>query len=116
MSFRFQRFAAPALAALLLGLAFDPAFAQPVTPDTPPPGQEDDEGTPDSQTAPDDPCAIAPGVTRDEGDLTGQLSDCNGVLTPPPTAGGEMQAPVPDPDPNTTPVVPPGSVPEQPAQ
>ncbi|MCQ8781485.1 hypothetical protein [Mangrovibrevibacter kandeliae] len=45
-----------------------------------------------------------------------QLADCGGVLTPPGGVDPQIQAPAPDPNPGTTPVIPPGAVPEQPAE
>lgn len=68
------------------------------------PGNGNNGGNPD-------PCAGQPSSGGDQ-TLTGQLSQCGGVLSPPPT-GDDTQAPVPDPNPGTTPVVPPQAVPDQ---
>ncbi|GGE00176.1 hypothetical protein GCM10011390_18710 [Aureimonas endophytica] len=107
----------PSRAGALLGAALFalslPAAAQPSGPDTSKPGEE--QPAPGAEARPTDPCAAAPGTQQAEGDLTGKLADCKGVLTPPATADTSIQAPAPDPDPNTTPVIPPGALPQQPA-
>jgi hypothetical protein len=46
------------------------------------------------------------------GDLSEKLSDCGGVLKPPPTGDQGMAAPAPDE--GNTPVIKPGQVPAQP--
>lgn len=105
-----HRFLAPVCAALLFG-AVPAALAQ--TPDAPPAaGSQDAPG----QAIPPstDPCAAQPGAAGQT--LSGQLSDCGGVLVPPETGTSGIEAPVPDPDPGTTPVVPPGAVPDQPGE
>lgn len=48
----------------------------------------------------------------DSGNLTAKLSDCGGVLKPPPTGDQGMAAPAPDE--GKTPVIKPGEVPPQP--
>ncbi|MER9140334.1 hypothetical protein [Mesorhizobium sp. M0047] len=48
----------------------------------------------------------------DSGNLTEKLSDCGGVLKPPPTGDQGMAAPAPDE--GKTPVIKPGEVPPQP--
>lgn len=57
------------------------------------------------------PCSAQPG---DDGSqtLTGQLSECGGVINPAPQVDPEIQAPAPDPNPGTTPVIPPDATPE----
>ena len=47
-----------------------------------------------------------PGVDPDES-LSEQLDESQGVITPPPVGDEEIHAPAPDPDPGTTPVIPP---------
>ena len=42
------------------------------------------------------------------------LENCNGVLTPPRTGDEEIEEPAPNT--GTTPVIPPGAVPEQPPE
>jgi hypothetical protein len=44
--------------------------------------------------------------------LAEKLDRCNGVLRPPPTEDQEIEEP--SPDTGTTPIVPPGELPEQP--
>jgi hypothetical protein len=84
--------------------------------------------TPDDNhhAAPTDPCQVEPedrsegtgrngaGARQDEaGDgHRPSLENCDGVLTPPPTSDREIEQPPPDT--GTTPVIPPGTVPEQP--
>ncbi|WP_279483101.1 hypothetical protein [Aureimonas sp. SK2] len=95
-------------AMLLLGAA--PALAQ-TTPTTPAPGSQD---TPLQAIPPStDPCAAQPDGA-DGQTLSGQLADCGGVLVPPPTGATGIEAPVPAPDPGTTPVIPPEAAPAQP--
>ncbi|WP_416357186.1 hypothetical protein ACLNGM_03390 [Aureimonas phyllosphaerae] len=99
-----------ALCAALLGSAA-PAGAQTTSPATPAPSVPDRgaQAIPPST----DPCAAQP-HGADGQTLSGQLADCGGVLTPPPTGTSGIEAPVPDPDPGTTPVIPPSVVPDQP--
>jgi hypothetical protein len=47
-----------------------------------------------------------PGINPDES-LSGQLDRNKGVIDPPPIGDSEILAPAPDPDPGTTPVIPP---------
>lgn len=54
------------------------------------------------------------GATAGGQNLSDKLSECSGVLTPPSTNDTGIQAPAPDPDPGTTPVVPPQSSPADP--
>lgn len=70
---------------------------------------------PDPETTPQ-----APTVCRDESgalkpceNLSEQLGDTGGVIQPPPAGDPEIAVPAPDPSPNTTPVIPPGQLPEQ---
>lgn len=63
----------------------------------------------------DDPCRAEPAQPGDEesreGDRAGPaLEDCNGVLAPPTTGDEEIEEPPPDT--GTTPVIPPGTLPE----
>ncbi|MER8375725.1 hypothetical protein [Mesorhizobium sp. M1406] len=53
-----------------------------------------------------------PGQQPDSGNLTEKLTDCGGVLKPPPTGDQGMAAPAPDE--GKTPVIKPGDVPPQP--
>ena len=78
--------------------------------------QPSDEG--DGRQA--DPCQAAP-QEEEQQQQAGQLPDdalseklerCRGVLKPPPT--GDKEIAEPPPDTGTTPVIPPGSIPEQP--
>ncbi len=101
-----HRLRASLVAALFIGAV--PASAQttspaPAVPDTP--GQAIPPST--------DPCAPRPADGTQT--LSGQLADCGGVLTPPDTGSPGIEAPVPAPDPGTTPVIPPSAVPDQPA-
>lgn len=102
-----------ALCAAVLATAV-PALAQmPSTPPAPPAAGSPD--TPAQAIPPStDPCAAQPDAS-DGQTLSGQLADCGGVLTPPDTGLSGIQAPVPAPDPGTTPVIPPDAVPPQPA-
>lgn len=84
------------LCATLALCASAPAALAQTAPEPPPP-----------EAAPADPCAVAPGDASSSETLTGQLAECNGVLTPPDDTATGIQAPVPDPDPGTTPVIPP---------
>lgn len=59
-----------------------------------------------------DPCV--PGADDAVGDdqtLTEQLDACGSILQPPEGVDPSIQAPAPDPTPNTTPVIPPGALP-----
>lgn len=109
-----RRYSLP-LAALCLSFAAAPAFAQSQPlPDAPPEIPAPDSTAPDMPL--DDPCA--PGAEPSEGtagqdDLTQQLQDCDSVLTPPTMGDTGIEAPAPDPDPGTTPVVPPSELPDQ---
>ncbi len=97
-------------AVLLLGAA--PGFAQ--TSPAPPPAPSGTD-TPGQAIPPStDPCAARPDGAEAQ-TLSGQLADCGGVLTPPETGTSGIEAPVPAPDPGTTPVIPPDAVPDQPA-
>ncbi|KAB0682541.1 hypothetical protein [Aureimonas leprariae] len=113
MPFRIKR-PAPAAAALILALSGAALAQQPspgtAVPEVPSPAQPDNNGGSTNGGA-SDPCAGQPGSGGDQ-TLTGQLSQCGGVLTPPST-GDDAGASVPDPNPNTTPVVPPQAVPDQ---
>jgi hypothetical protein len=69
-----------------------------------------------------DPCQARPQEDQERQlKAAGQLPDdvlsesferCHGVLKPPPTGDGEIVEPAPDA--GTTPIIPPGSLPEQP--
>ncbi|WP_182087241.1 hypothetical protein [Aureimonas sp. ME7] len=102
------RLAAPLLSALILGAS--PGWSQTAEP-PPLSGNEDAPG----QAIPPstDPCSALP-QTGEAQTLSGQLQDCGGVLTPPDEGGSAIEAPVPAPDPGTTPVIPPSAVPDQP--
>lgn len=103
-----QRLFGALCAALVLGAS--PTFAQTATP-LPETASPD---TPAQAIPPStDPCAAQPGDGAQT--LSGQLADCGGVLTPPETGTSGIEAPVPAPDPGTTPVIPPDAVPDQPA-
>jgi hypothetical protein len=86
-------------------MAFSPAAAQ--SPAPPPTG------------APPEDCKVDPRQQRDgqapstaERQLSETLEKCRGVLQPPATGDGRIVEPAPDT--GKTPVIPPGSVPEQP--
>ena len=102
------------LAALCLSFAAGPAFAQSQPlPDAPPEIPAPESTMPDTLLQ-GDPCA--PGAAHSEGtsgqdDLTQQLQDCDSVLTPPTMGDTGIEAPAPDPDPGTTPVIPPSDMP-----
>lgn len=100
------------LAALLLAAAPVAASAQvepaPLTPSAP---LDPSQGTSTPDT-PSDPCVAVPGQAGGDQSLTGQLTECGGVLAPPPTGSTGIEAPVPDPDPQTTPVIPPADLPD----
>ncbi len=83
------------------------------------------DGAPAAQ---DSPCRVDPGSAGDDaqrgssgsGEAGGSdaaarpsLEDCNGVLVPPKIGDGDIVEPAPDT--GTTPVIPPGAVPTQPA-
>lgn len=109
MPFRISRLAVPALA---LGLAVPgAALAQQPAPDTAVPEAPAPAQPRGGSGGASDPCAGQPDANGNQ-TLTGQLSQCGGVLTPPST-GDDAGATVPDPDPDTTPVVPPQAVPDQ---
>ena len=109
-----------------LVLLSGPAFAQ--APSTSPPtdapaapGAPPADAPEDAPPSPAESCTVDPsdpqsGTTSDDQMLTDQLDDCESVLMP--QMDGEMDegAPVPDPDPNTTPVIPPGAVKPQQSQ
>lgn len=82
-------------------------------------------GTGDAGETETNPCQVEPQdgdtaedrttqdrTAEDRTDDGPSLSDCNGVLTPPPTGDPEIREPAPDT--GTTPVIPPGAVPQQP--
>ncbi len=102
----------PSLLAACAALALMPAIAFAQTP--PAPSLEPD---PPGETllvpGEEDPCLDQPGSTAD-GLLTDQLDECGGVLVPPQDGSAGIEAPVPDADPGTTPVIPPGTLPSQP--
>ena len=45
--------------------------------------------------------------------LSEQLSETGGVIQPPPTPDNDIHVPAPDPNPGTTPVIPPSALPDQ---
>jgi hypothetical protein len=53
----------------------------------------------------------APDSTRPGVPLSDQLSESKGVIRPPGNVDPEIQTPAPDPNPNTTPVIPPPGTP-----
>jgi hypothetical protein len=71
-------------------------------------------------TAQADPCQAEPQEDQQHNsagsndELSEKLENCRGVLKPPPT--GDQEIAEPPPDAGTTPVIPPGNVPEQPAK
>ncbi|ALN71795.1 hypothetical protein [Aureimonas sp. AU20] len=69
-----------------------------------------------SETCTVNPGDTAGGTTSDGQMLTDQLDDCESVLIPQTDGDPDMDAPVPDADPGTTPVIPPGSIAPQPPQ
>lgn len=108
MSFRSQfPWTAAALFAALA--AAGPAAAQ--TPAPPAPGTTPQGQTPAPSTG---PCAAQPDNGTSGKSLSGQLSDCQGVVTPPAGMDPKIQAPAPDPDPGTTPVIKPQNLPDNP--
>ncbi|WP_102958054.1 hypothetical protein [Mangrovicella endophytica] len=104
----------PAAVGLALLVSSGSAFAQEAQP-TPVPSPVPEVPAPDTGTTgnPSDPCAARPEGQAADQSLSGQLSDCNGVLTPPPSSDTDIQAPAPDPNPGTTPVIPPQALPDQ---
>lgn len=100
-----HRFLAPLCAALLLSAA-PAAIAQTAVP---PPASANEDAPGQAIPPSTDPCAAQPGA--DGGSLSGQLAECGGVLVPPETGTSGIEAPVPAPDPGTTPVIPPDAVP-----
>ncbi len=68
--------------------------------------QNDHARAQDSQTDPKQ-VPTAPESTRPDQPLSEQLNQSKGVLHPPRNVDPEIQAPAPDPNPNTTPVIPP---------
>ena len=110
-----RRFSLP-LAALCLSVAAGPTFAQSQPLPDAPPEIPAPESTAPGMPLDGDPCAPAAapdGVAAGQGDLTARLQDCGSVLTPPDTGDTAIEAPAPDPDPGTTPVVPPSQLPGQ---
>ncbi|WP_181704361.1 hypothetical protein [Chthonobacter albigriseus] len=78
---------------------------------TPPPSPENNATT---LPAPQPPCTDdVTGEERPCENLSEQLGATGGVITPPAVSDGEIQVPAPDPNPGTTPVIPPSAVPEQ---
>jgi hypothetical protein len=109
--------AAPLAAALALALLAGRAEAQSAAPVAPTPGSE--APIPEAPGGGPDTCAVDPGdtagaATSDGQMLTDQLDDCESVLIPPTDGDPDMDAPVPDADPGTTPVIPPGTLAPQP--
>lgn len=51
-----------------------------------------------------------PGIDEDKS-LTEQLEENQGVITPPPVGHPDIYVPAPNPDPGTTPVIPPSDLP-----
>jgi hypothetical protein len=51
-----------------------------------------------------------PGIDEDKS-LTEQLGESQGVITPPPVGSPDIYVPAPNPDPGTTPVIPPSDLP-----
>lgn len=104
---------AAALALALLPGRVEAQTAAPATPGTeaPIPQAPGDAAPPGGEES----CVVTPGegegATAGDGQmLTDQLDDCESVLIPPTDGDPEMDAPVPDADPGTTPVIPPGTV------
>jgi hypothetical protein len=64
-------------------------------------------GDPESSRSPLNAPADIPDI------LSGQLQDCGGVLAPPDVGDGDIEESAPDPDPNTTPVIPPEVLPQE---
>ncbi|MEX6508490.1 hypothetical protein [Jiella sp. M17.18] len=93
-----------------------PAPDTPLTqiPEVPAPGPRSSAPPAGSQNPMGDPCKAEPGGGGSGQTLSNKLSDCSGVLSPPSTSDPGIQAPAPDPEPNTTPVIPPNAVPDQP--
>ncbi|MEF2074561.1 hypothetical protein [Consotaella aegiceratis] len=71
------------------------------------PGQE----TPTTDCVPDRMQANGDGTLSANGSLSDRLADCGGVLRPPGGTDPGIRAPAPDPDPGTTPVIPPSALP-----
>lgn len=95
--------------ALLLGVALllDGGMAALADEEVPP-------ATPET-TEDGDPCRVEPALPGDEESREGErarpaLEECNGVLVPPRTGDEEIEEPPPDT--GTTPVIPPGTLPE----
>lgn len=96
------RRSALASAALLFGIA--PALAQTGTAPAPTSGGAAPGATMTQVPAGTaDPC----GPGGQQGNLSGKLADCNGVITPPATGDGDIHQAAPDPTPNSTPVIKP---------
>lgn len=110
--------AACAAFALLAGSA---QAQTPPAPEQPQLGAPGNEMPGDGAPPMDDACTVAPGdpaAGSADGNqmLTDQLDECESILVPQTDGDPEMNAPVPDVDPGTTPVIPPGTLPAQPAQ
>ena len=60
--------------------------------------------------AQDEKSEPVPGINPDQS-LSEQLNKDKGVIEPPPVGDAEIEAPAPDPTPNTTPVIPPPGTP-----
>ncbi len=85
-----------AIAVCSVGLAAaDAAYAADATQTPPASGQKTEQ---------------VPGVNPNKS-LSKQLNQNNGVITPPPSHDTGIQATVPDPNPGTTPVIPPAGTP-----
>ncbi len=71
-----------------------------------------------AQEGDDDPCELprvdGSEAAEEQEPIGERLERCGGVLEPPPAVGDQdLLAPAPDPDPGTTPIIPPGDVPIQ---
>lgn len=97
---------ASATAATALILLMTPAAAQTTAaPDQP------------VETVPTRPECTADNPNRpaDCDNLSRELDETGGVITPPATADGDIRVPAPDPDPGNMPVIRPGDLPDDPA-
>jgi len=63
-----------------------------------------------AQALAEEPPETVPGIEPDE-TLSEHLDEEKGVITPPPVGDAEIHVPAPDPDPGTTPVIPPPGTP-----
>lgn len=91
----------PIALAILISLGVSPVAAQ------------SDAPTPQAKPQTPTVCRDESGALKPCETLSEQLGATGGVIQPPPSGDPEIAVPAPDPTPNTTPVIPPGQLPEQ---